>query len=788
MIGGIAALTAHAAEIPRLATAPVPAGSTSLDEPLVMQLRPLEVTVNGAAVGNWLLLDRNGSLYAPPEAIEEWRLQQKTRAASLQYRGQEWVPLATFPGYTAQFNLAEQSVAIKFAVEAFAATRLVQEKSERPALTPSIPSAFLNYDWSFTRSSARGANTAMDLGALVEAGTSGTWGLLTSTFLLRNLTNSNLQEPRGLLRLETNYTRDFPDSDLTLRIGDSITRPASWGRSVFFGGVQIGTNFGLTPGFISQPLPIISGLSAAPSTVDLYINDALRQTSQVPAGPFAIDNFPLLTGGGQARMVVRDVLGRETVIVQDFFSHSSLLERGLNDWSVEAGAVRSGLGERSRDYRQLFASGLWRRGMSKSLTLEGKLEFGQSTRGAGVGVVAGLPFQLLAQAGLAASTNSSVGAGHLWQAAVTHTGAQHGFSVNMQVASASYRQTGQDDTAATASRQLQTSYNYQLGPWGQLGAGLALLDNGDRRIVTYNLNYSVQLGKSTLTLNAVQTRDPSRTGNGTSLGASLFVPLDSRINTSSNVTHHGGRTETYVSASRGLDAEQGMGWRALAGYKENEPYAEGGVYLQSPRMLSTMDISQSASRQTLRVGAQGGLAVADGEFFATRRITDSFAVVEVPGYPDVGISLFGGVVTRTDAAGRAIVSRLLPYSANDIRLDPTELPISAELDTIEQRTVPASRSAVKIVFPVRTGRGALVRIVFEDGGAAPAGAELELVGDKHEFFVARRGEAFVTGLRDSNEVKLKWNDQVCTLAVQLPPGNPDDIARVGPLVCAGVKR
>ena len=64
--------------------------------------------------------------------------------------------------------------------------------------------------------------------------------------------------------------------------------------------------------------------------------------------------------------------------------------------------------------------------------------------------------------------------------------------------------------------------------------------------------------------------------------------------------------------------------------------------------------------------------------------------------------------------------------------------------------VPPARSGVKVTFPVRSGRGALVRIVLDDGQPAPSGAELELVGDTKEFFVARRGEAFVTGLKDKN--------------------------------------
>ncbi len=88
---------------------------------------------------------------------------------------------------------------------------------------------------------------------------------------------------------------------------------------------------------------------------------------------------------------------------------------------------------------------------------------------------------------------------------------------------------------------------------------------------------------------------------------------------------------------------------------------------------------------------------------------------------------------------------------------------------------------------MRAGRGALIRIVLDNGEPAPAGAEIELIGDKKEFFVARRGEAFVTGLQATNRLRLKWNGASCTFTVELPPGNLEDITRVGPVHCSGVK-
>ena len=63
-----------------------------------------------------------------------------------------------------------------------------------------------------------------------------------------------------------------------------------------------------------------------------------------------------------------------------------------------------------------------------------------------------------------------------------------------------------------------------------------------------------------------------------------------------------------------------------------------------------------------------------------------------------------------------------------------------------------------------------------------------MAGDKQEFYVARRGEAYVTGLETTNRLELKWKDQSCQFDVTLPTVTADDIARVGPVICQGVAR
>jgi outer membrane usher protein len=753
------------------------------------KLLPLEVVVNGAKSGTWLLLERGGNMYAPFDAFTEWRVQLSPDAKPIDYKfdGQEYWPLSAVPGYKVKMDFASQSAELLFSPEAFAATRMVQEKSKQLVLSPVLPSMFLNYDFNYSNTVLRNSPTVNDLGILAEIGASNTWGVLTNSVTGHNLTNSSAAtSARSLVRLETTFTRDYPNQNRTLRVGDSATRIGMWGRNVYFGGIQYGSNFALTPGFVSQPIPALTGVSTAPSTVQMYVNDVLRQVSSVPTGPFAIDNFPLLANSGDVRMVVRDVLGRETIIEQSFFTSTDLLAQGLSDWSVEAGRMRHDLSLSSSNYRTYFGNGTWRYGYNDNLTIEGRAEVTRASHTAGLGIVSALPKQVLGQASLAMSSGAGKSGG-LWLLGLDREGLRNSVSVQAQGATRNFRQLGQDATILPTRLQLAGNWNYVMERYGTFGMGLATLSRyDDTRITTVSSNYSTRIGEQS---NLSFTASRAINGiDGTSIGVFFTMPLGNNRIISSSANSHGGEQDFYVSALQNPNNENDLGWRALAGHQQGQLRAESGLYYTGRYGKTTGDVSVSPNQTALRLGASGGVVFADKNLFATQRVDQSFAITEVAGYKNIGIGLGSNVLTHTNARGAALIPRLIPYQNNSIRLDPSDLPISAEIDSIEENAVPAWRSAVKIVFPVRGGRAALLKITFDDGEIAPAGATVNIEGETQEFYVARRGEAFVTGLLPNNAVLLNWKGQQCKFNVTLPPESPDEIVRLGPLLCKGITR
>lgn len=749
----------------------------------------MEVTINGTKSGTWLFVERAGVLYVQRDAFEEWRIIVNAETKPIEFKGQQYWPLYAVPGFNAKIDFANQSVNLLFSPQSFATTRLANAISKRPVVSPVLPSVFFNYDLNYSKSYLRAAPSIEDLSMLTEIGASIGLGVLTSSASGRNLTQDNtLGAKSEWLRLETTFTKDLPELNRTIWLGDTSTRTGMLGRNVYFGGVRFGTNFALTPGYVSQPLPALTGLSAAPSTVELYINDVLRQTSNVPTGPFAIDNFPILTGSGDARIVVRDLLGRETVIQQSFFTDSRLLAAGLNDWSVEAGSIRRDLGTANANYGPEFAGGLWRHGFNNSLTLEGRTAVTSKLDLLQLGAVSALPFQLLGRTAVTGSHEKELGSGTQWLLGLQHQGLRFGAYIEAQGASNGFRELGQEIAVSPIKLQLAGNISYASDRLGTFGFGYAKIQQYDNPpITTLSGNYSVRVGESSsLILNASEARTSDVTRR--TVGLTLIIPLDNNRVASAYANSSGTKNDFYATYAQNPDQDNHLGWRVLGGQQQNHNREEAGAYYYGRYGTLTGDISTTPDQTAVRLGANGGLIAVDGHVFATQRLTDSFALAEVKDYGNIGVGIGNNMLTKTDVKGIALIPRLSAYQSNSIRLDPQDLPVSAELDSIERDVVPAWRSGVKVSFPVRSGRGALLKIQLEDGEPAPAGAIVQIEDDKQEFYVARRGEAFVTGLQATNHILLNWKEQQCKFNVTLPPEKPDEIPRLGPLLCKGITR
>lgn len=717
----------------------------------------------------------DGRLLARGEDVQRWRLRLPGEAA-LRLGGEDWYLLDAFQGLSYQVDESRQTLAVDAPAALFLTTSLTGRHTGFSSPPPAAPGGFVTYDLSLDHSS--GDSHA---GGLFDMGIFNAWGTGTGSVLARDT-----DAGASFVRLDTTWTQDRPAQLASLRIGDAISAAGSWGRSLRFGGLQWATNFATQPALVTFPLPSASAEAVLPSTVDLFVNNTLRLRRDVPAGPFTIRDLPVVSGQGEARLVVRDLLGREQVVTLPYYASPRLLQQGLHEYAYEAGFVRNNYGIDSNDYGRFAAVATHRAGLSEDFTAELRAELLREQQTAGVSAAWLLPTAGLFSASVATS-RAKHGTGELVALGFERQSRSFNLGGNVQLASPGFDQLGLQP-GELAPRQVSRFFvGANAGRYGSVGASYTRQDYRDRDDVELaNASYSIRVGRlSFLNFSALRVLSGDRQ---TSFSLNFTHVLGDRSSASVSAAHDPKGSQAVVQMQRNLPPGDGTGYRLVAGATEATRSQRLGADLsvQNAVGLYTLQAARNEGESGFRAGARGSVAVLGGNVFASRQIGDAFAVVQVPDHAGVRIYADNQLVARTDARGSALVPRLRPYQKNTLRIEQADLPMDAEVDALEQDTVPYLRSGVLVRLPVKRSRGALLTVIVDNGAPLPSGALVRIAGEEKEFPAGLKGEVYVTGLSASNRLRISWRDQRCELVVPFPP-TTDPLPHLGTYTCAGVR-
>ena len=261
----------------------------------------LEIWVNGAThhvVAH--VIDRDGALWVSHDDLAAAGIKLDASQAG----ADGLVAINKLDGVRAEVESGEQRLVITTA-EDHLASQAYDLRSPATGKEPTSATGFIaSYDvvgtvgdfshWHQTAglAGAFGGTLFTPLGTLTSTGF-GQWQDSNSRFV----------------RLDTTAEIDQPDALRRWLFGDAISGGLVWSRSVRFAGLQVGTDFSLRPELATLPLPAFFGQTAVPGTVDVYVNSARVFEGDIQPGPFEINNLPIVTGSGQATVVIRDVLG-----------------------------------------------------------------------------------------------------------------------------------------------------------------------------------------------------------------------------------------------------------------------------------------------------------------------------------------------------------------------------------------------------------------------------------------------------------------------------------------------
>ncbi len=753
-----------------------PSASLALDTALAADEVLLDVSINQQRKDTVLLLRSEGRVFAGAEDLRRWRMRLPDTNPLTLY-GEDFYALDALEGLTYRLDESTQTLAMQVPPGLFDATRLAGKEAKFSAPTPASLGGFFNYD--VTANHTQGQTKT---NGLLELGGFGSWGTAQTRILALDLGGQ-----ASAIRLDTTWTRDQPMQLASLRFGDAISGTSSWGGAVRFGGAQWATNFSVQPGFVTFPLPGISGEAALPSTVDLYVDSALRMRRQVPSGPFSIEDLPVPNGRGDARLVVRDILGREQIITQPFNTNSQLLKQGLHDYSYEVGFVRRNFGIDSNNYGRPVVVGTHRLGLTEQFTGEvhGELLGNQQT--VGLGGVLMLPAVGVLSGSFAAS-HSDRGVGGFLGLGFRRQSRSFSFGVNTQIASQRFVKLGMQPEELAPRQISQAFVNLATTDYGAFSARYtqqAFYDQEDKTIVSGS--YAMEVG-SLGNLRMSVMRFLSGEAN-TVFSLNFSMRLGNRTNANISTSGKSGREQAQLQLGRSVPAGSGVGYRLVAGAGDSD-VRQAELNLQNQVGIYTLGASQASGQTAFRGSANGGVAFLGGNTFLSRRITDSFAVVKVPDYSGVGVYADNQLVARTDANGSALLPSLRAYQKNTVRIEQADLPFDAQIDAVQLDAVPNFRSGLLLKFPVKRSRGALLTVVLENGEPLPAGAQAQIIGDNVEqnkiFPAGMGGELYLTGLAVSNRLRVTLLEQSCEFMLPFPEST-EPLPYLGTYTCTRVE-
>ncbi|MGB2538580.1 fimbria/pilus outer membrane usher protein [Hafnia paralvei] len=615
--------------------------------------------------------------------------------------------------------------------------------------------------------------------------------------------------------LQTYMQRPIAALDSNLMIGQSYSGGSLFG-SMAYNGVKLETDQRMWPQSRRGYAPEIRGTAQTNARVVVSQNGRTIYETNVPQGPFVIDDLSSTHYEGDLKVEIIEADGRSSTFTVPFSAVPDSMRPGVSRYNAVVG--------RARDYgdtQNLFGDFTYERGISNSFT-------------GNLGLRIADDYQAILAGGVWSHWLGAFGLNTTWShAQIDDNQSQSGWRVQASysrtfdytgtnVALAGYRYSTEgyrelsDVLGERASKkhgsnnvfksdtlnqrnQFTAMINQSLGDYGSLylsGSVMDYYDNQSRNTqlqvgysnswknISYNLAISRQQSvyRNQIDMDgSEQVRSRSYLGNTENLITLTFsIPLsfggrDNYISTSlSHADSSGNSGQTSVSGM--LDDAGTLNYSVYAGYQQNRESQAGstknwGANLQKNSAFGTLNGSYSASSDYTQwgVGGRGAAVIHRGGITLGPYLSETFGLVEAKGAK--GALVKNGQGARIDSNGYAIVPSLTPYRYNTISLDPKGINKHTELKSTQSRVIPYAGAAVKASFDTLSGYGVLIKAKINGTEALPMGAS---VLDDQNNVVGMSGQASLIYARVRERqgiLTVKWGDspqEMCRVSYVLP--------------------
>jgi outer membrane usher protein len=709
------------------------------------------VRINGIQVsdGSVVVRDANGDLLVRGDDLHSWRI--TPHDAGTKIEGLQYFRLTALPGLRYAISAADVTLDLTVPPALFDRT-VIDLTATSPPHPPPAHGALLKYEAFLERTPA----SAFNFSGFADVGGFRGDEAFGSTFIAG--------APSGrqrFVRLETQWRRDFGNA--VLHIGDSTRVGSTMFPPERFAGVEWATDFTLNPYLVTYPVPTIEGIATTPTVLDVLINGEQTASVTVPAGPYDISGLSLPSGEGAVQFATRDLSGRILAAVAPFYSGIGLLKHGLTTNSIAVGVDRQRFGESSFSYGSNVAAYTRRIGISDRSTVEADAGYASGALSGAIADDVLLDNYGVLTSGIGVSSNERSGGVELVMG-FAHADRSFGIAAREQLATAGFAAPGSPPSKSLVRSGL-IALSFDAGRIGALQMVYTLQTNaaGARTAMVVGA-LNGKLRAATVRLAYIRTVAPV-TENGASLSVAVPLGPGGTLNIGGVAQRFGGGAtmETVQDLPAG---GPGMGYAISAGKVGGVENDEARIAAANDALTFSVDASRTGKNVTVSAGASGVIGVIDGRPFSSRQIgSQSFGIVDLGGFGNVRVFVNNSYAGRTGSNGRLTVT-LLPYQANDVRFEPTDLPISATIGDVHRIVSTRAGGGAAIEFDVRAASAASATIV--DAAGTPLLAGSVVTSDVATFVVGTGGEVYLTDLRRGKQIfHSEAAGKICSFVVDI---------------------
>lgn len=661
-----------------------------------------------------------------------------------------------------------------------------------------VTAGYVGYTFSAYRNQMRGEADLSTFTSLSAGFNAGAWHFRHN--------GSLSTQPRSAARYQNALT--YVERDLTALRGRLTLGQSNTSGELFdtyrYTGMQVESDDRMLPTSQQGYAPVVRGLAESNARVTIRQGGTVLYDRAVPPGPFVIDDL-LPTGYGNALDVsVTEADGRVRRFSVAYESVPMLIRPGSTRYAVTAGRLDSSL----LDARPAFFQGTVQRGVTNALTAYGGMQatghYLSVLGGFALGTPAGaLSFDVTAaRTRVGGSTQLGTSTRVSFSKTIESTGssmslATYRFSSRgyLSLVDAHHAIDAADapDANAYARPKMRTSLllNQALGErWGSVFVSASSQNYWNRNAT--DLQFQAGYSNRYRNVSYSATANRARAANGAidhQFMLSLSMPLGRQPRApqlSLNLDRGVGGGLGVQAMLSGTAGEQGRLAYNVAGNRDAGGQSAGSLNAQYRGSVASVSAGYSLGNgyQNASLGLSGTAVIHAGGVALSADTGDTMAIVSAPGA--AGAAINGASASRLDGRGYGVVTGLSPYRANDVTLDPRDIPDDVELSLTSQRVVPRAGAIVKLYYPTVTGHPALFEATLPDGSPVPFGASATDAKGRTVGIVGQRGRLYARlpqhSAGASDTLTLSWGDDrhaSCAMTARVADGDGDAGQRAG---------